>query len=78
MTSAQAPQNSGTAVPATTAYLTAPEVATILRLGTWQVVNLCRSGELPATKPGKKWLIDPAALQSYLDAGRNDQTDGAA
>ena len=71
MTSAEAPHNSGAAVPEQPVFYTAPEAAKILRVGPWQVVALCRTGELPATKPGQKWLIAPADLQAYIDAGRN-------
>lgn len=48
--------------------LTAPEVAHILRCGTWQVLQLCRTGALRASKPGKSWLVDPADLRAYLEA----------
>lgn len=72
MTSADVPQNSGVADADGPDFLTAPEAAEKLRVGVWQVVALCRSGELRATKPGKKWLIEPADLTAYIDAGRND------
>lgn len=55
--------------------LTAPEVADLLRCGTWQVLQLCRSGALRASKPGKSWLIDPADLKSYLEAHIHQPTD---
>ena len=51
--------------------LTAAEAATILRVTTWQAVKLCRDGELPATKPGKSWLIDPTDLRAYMDRHSN-------
>lgn len=53
--------------------LTAAEAADILRVGPWQVVKLCSSGELPATKPGKAWLIRPSDLNDYLDAHSNQR-----
>ena len=78
MTSAPVPQNSGTAAPADATFFTAPEVAKILRIDVWAAVRLCRTGALRATKPGQKWLIDPADLQTYIDAGRNDQAGAAS
>lgn len=71
MTSADAPQNSGTAPADGVAFLTAPEVAKILRVDVWAVVKLCRDGKLAATKPGQKWLIAPADLDAYIETGRN-------
>lgn len=72
MTSATAPQNSGSAGRVSDPqYLTAPEVAEVLRVDVWAVVKLCRDGKLVATKPGQKWLITPAALEAYLASGLN-------
>lgn len=70
MASATDPQNEVT-------YLTAPEVAPILRIDAWAVVRLCRTGALRATKPGQKWLIHPADLQAYIDAGLNVPADSS-
>lgn len=53
--------------------LTAAEASDILRISPWQVVKLCRDRELPATKPGKAWLIRPADLTAYLDAHSNQR-----
>lgn len=75
MTSAAAPHNSGTAAPERPVFLTAPEAAEILRVGPWQVVALCRTGELAATKPGQKWLIRPEDLDAYIAGGRNAAAD---
>lgn len=72
MTSAEVPQNSGVTAPERRVFLTAAEAADILRVGSWQAVALCRTGELKATKPGKQWLIDPADLDAYIESGRND------
>lgn len=71
MTSAVPPQNSGTAALERPEFLTAAEAADILRVGSWQVVALCRDGELRATKPGKKWLIRREDFDAYLAAGSN-------
>lgn len=54
-------------------YLTAAEAAKVLRVGPWQVIKLCRDRDLPATKPGKSWLIDPADLDAYLAAHSNQE-----
>lgn len=78
MTSATAPHDMGTAAPASAAFLTAPEVADVLRVDAWAVVKLCREGKLSATKPGKKWLITPAALEAYIAAGRNTSDQASA
>ena len=53
--------------------LTAAEAADILRLGVWSTVKLCRTGELPATKPGKTWLIAESDLMAYLEDGSNQK-----
>lgn len=76
MTSATDPHNSGIPV-GEVEYLTSSEAAAKLRVGPWQVVELCRTGELPAYKPGKtrKWLIDPADLAAYIASGRNTPAD---
>ena len=46
--------------------LTAAEVAEILRTNPWQVTSECRAGKLRASKPGKSWLIEEAAIRDYL------------
>lgn len=48
-------------------YLTAAEVADVLRVKPQAVVNLCQVGALPAIKPLKSWLIRPADLDAYLE-----------
>jgi excisionase family DNA binding protein len=58
--------------------LTADEAAEVLRIGPFQVVLLCRTGQLRASKPGKSWLIDPADLRAYLDAHRNTPAEESA
>jgi excisionase family DNA binding protein len=57
--------------------LTAPEVAEILRIGTYQAIVLCRSGAIRASKPGKSWLVDPADLRAYLKAHANDAQEAS-
>lgn len=63
--------------PGVSKQLTASEVADILRIGTYAVIILCRTGQLRASKPGKSWLIDPADLRAYLESGRNDSAESA-
>lgn len=58
-------------------FLTAAEVATLLRTTPITVVRLCREGKLPATKPFGTWLISEADLKAHLDASRNSE-QGAA
>lgn len=48
-------------------YLTAAEVADILRIKPWEVSRLCKEGVIKARKPGLKWLISPDALQAYIE-----------
>lgn len=57
--------------PGVSPQLTASEVAKVLRVGDFTVIELCRSGQLRASKPGKSWLVDPADLRAYLDAHAN-------
>lgn len=52
-------------------YLTAVEASAVLRISPAQVVNLCRDGDIKATKPGKQWLIAQADLIAYLDESTN-------
>lgn len=54
-------------------HLTAREVATSLRTSPYAVALLCKSGELRATKPGRSWLIEPAAVREYLARTSNQQ-----
>lgn len=56
-----------------TEYLTAAEAADILRIKRAQVVAMCRNGELPASRPGKAWLIKSGDLDAYIAAGSNQQ-----
>lgn len=74
MTSVPAPSDSveSAATPGVSRFLTAEEVADLLRIGPMQAVALCRTGKLRATKPGKTWLIRPEDLEAYIAAGYND------
>lgn len=58
-------------------FMKTDEVAAVLRLTPWQVVNLCRAGKLRATKPSGQWLIDRADLDAYIEAGSNQSGDAA-
>ena len=50
-------------------YLTVDEVSDVLRCSVRAVRRLIASGKLPATKPGKAWLISRQDLQALLDQG---------
>jgi excisionase family DNA binding protein len=54
-------------VPAPTRYMTAAEVADVLRVKPMTVANLCRTGELNAIRPLKSWLITQDDLDAYLE-----------
>ncbi|HET6916645.1 MAG TPA: helix-turn-helix domain-containing protein [Acidimicrobiales bacterium] len=54
-------------------YLTAAEVADVLRLTPITVVRLCREGKLPATKPAGTWLIAEPDLLAHIEASRPAQ-----
>lgn len=66
-------QKGGCALSRQTRFLTAAEAAEVLRVGPWQIIKLCRDKELPATKPGKSWLIDPVDLDAYLAQHSNQR-----
>lgn len=73
MSSAVVPPDSGKATSTVGPYLKAYEVAPILGCTPNAVTQLCRSGELPASKPMKSWLIHTDDLDAYIRAHRNDQ-----
>lgn len=54
-------------------FLTADEVAEVLRLTPITVARLCRAGKLPATKPAGTWLIAEPDLQAHIEASRPAQ-----
>lgn len=80
MTSANTDTDSASAgrVQGVSKQLTADEAAEVLRIGPFQVVVLCRTGQIRASKPGKSWLIDPDDLRAYLDAHRNQPAEESA
>jgi len=80
MTSAESPASPAKVgvKPGVSPQLTAPEVAEVLRVGTFTVIELCRSGALRASKPNKSWLVDPADLRAYLDAHSNQREQESA
>lgn len=47
-------------------YLTADEVAEVIRKSPDYVRRLCASGELPARKLGNEWRIHAAALEQFM------------
>lgn len=72
-TSASLPRSSGESE-----ILTAPEVAKILRVGTYRVIDFCRSGELVAYKPGRSWLIYRDDVDAYIRAHSNQSEQASA
>ena len=52
-------------------FLTLHEVADILRVKPEAVRRRAKTGALPATKPGKSWLFDPADVRTYVEQGLN-------
>ena len=57
--------------PAFPTYLTVEEVADILRMSKYQIIELCRSGELRATRPRKSWRIEEQAVRDLIDSSAN-------
>jgi excisionase family DNA binding protein len=56
--------------------LTPEEVAELVGVSIWSVRRLLRSGELPAVRMGRKYLIRVADLAEYLTpASRREQAD---
>ncbi|CAB4171848.1 excise, DNA binding domain, excisionase family [uncultured Caudovirales phage] len=51
-------------------FLTKREVADILRVSQSVVDSYIKSGNLLATKPGGRVLIDKSDLSAFLEAGR--------
>lgn len=54
-----------------TNFLTAAEVAAILKLNHQVLLRKLQSGEIPAYKIGKDWRIDETELKSWLDSVSN-------
>ena len=64
-----------------TRFLTAAEVAALLKLNHQVLLRKLQSGEIPAYKIGKDWRIDEVELRSWLDSVSNRNAprgDGAA
>ena len=62
----------------TSDLLTAEEAATLLRLHVKRVQSLARSGELPASRLGRKWLFRRSDLERALAAKRPATTTAPA
>lgn len=58
-------------------FLTTEEVADVLRLTTWRVLQLCREKKIVATKPAGQWLIAEDDLRTYIASGSNQDGDAA-
>lgn len=54
-------------------YLTAAEVAAMLRVSPQAVSAWCRQGKLKAIRAGRGWRILPADLHEFTQTQREDQ-----
>lgn len=57
-------------------YLTAAEVAAVLRVSLTEAMNMCEDGTLHATNPAGVWLVAERDFQTFMDSGYTDE--GAA
>lgn len=55
----------------------ASEAAQVLQIGNYRMLQLCRSGEIRAYKPGKAWLIYRDDLNAYIKAHSNQTGESA-
>ena len=53
--------------------LTAAEAAEVLRMTPSEIVRRCKSGAIPASKPGRQWLIRTDDLDAYIAAHSNQK-----
>lgn len=51
--------------------LTTEEVAQTLKVHRETVLRWVRCGKLPASKPGRKWLVSPQDLERFLEEHKN-------
>jgi len=59
--------------------LSVSDVAVALGLSVQRVRELIHSGELPAFCPGgSRWRVEPAALQTFIEARRNSSSTSTA
>jgi excisionase family DNA binding protein len=63
---------------AQTKWYKAAEVAGMLRISSWTVVALCRSGKLRASKVAETWRISDAAVEEYMRACENEHASAPA
>lgn len=54
--------------------LTVPEVAERLRSSERFIADAIRRGDLPASKVGRRWVVDDSDVDTYLAAHRNVTT----
>lgn len=50
---------------------TAAEAAEVLKVTPFEVTRLCRKNIIPASKPGKSWIITEADLLAFIGQHRN-------
>lgn len=63
---------------ATSHFLTAAEVAKVLRCTPARVGDLCRDRKLRATMPAGVWLIAEEDLTAFIEAGFDKATKASA
>jgi len=51
--------------------LTTEEIADVLKVHRETVLRWVRGGKLPASKPGRKWFLDPQDLKTFLAKHKN-------
>lgn len=55
----------------TTGQLTVEHVASQLNVTPYTVRGYAKAGMLRGSKPGKRWLFDPADVEAFLEAAQN-------
>ena len=50
-------------------FLTIPEVAKLLRIGTRTAYTLAREGKLPGVRVGNQWRVPKKALEQWVKDG---------
>lgn len=53
------------------ALLTVEQVAAKLHTSPYTVRGYAKAGTLRGSKPGKRWLFDPADVDAFLEAAQN-------
>ncbi|CUR60419.1 hypothetical protein NOCA2770004 [metagenome] len=62
--------STATVTRASLGYLTAAEASEVVGMGSYAIVQLCKSGVLPSSQPGKAYLIAQHDLVAYIESHR--------